>query len=65
MRTSIVIDNQLMSAVLRATGLRTKRAAVELGLKTLLQIKRQERIRRYRGKLKWEGGFDSLRASRT
>jgi Arc/MetJ family transcription regulator len=65
MRTSIVIDNQLMSAVLRATGLRTKRAAVELGLKTLLQIKRQERVQRYRGKLKWEGGFDSLRESRT
>jgi Arc/MetJ family transcription regulator len=65
MRISIVIDDQLMCAVLRATGLRTKRAAVELGLKTLLQIKRQERIRRYRGKLKWEGDFDSLRASRT
>ena len=65
MRTNIVIDNELMSAVLRAPGVQTKRDAVELGLKTLLQIKRQERIRRYRGKLKWEGDLDSLRASRT
>lgn len=65
MRTNIVIDNELMSAVLRATGVQTKREAVELGLKTLLQIKRQERIRRYRGKLKWEGDLDSMRTSRT
>ncbi len=64
MRTSIEIDDKLMNAVLRATGLRTKREVVELALKTLLQIKRQERIRHYRGKLKWEGDLDSLRARR-
>ena len=65
MRINILIDDKLMNAVLRATGVRTKREAVELGLKTLLQIKRQGRIRRYRGKLTWEGDLGSMRASRT
>ena len=61
MRTNIVIDDQLMRAVLKATGLRTKREAVETGLRTLLQLKRQERIRRYRGKLSWVGDLDAMR----
>jgi Arc/MetJ family transcription regulator len=64
MRTNIVIDDKLMKAVLRATGAKTKREAVDLSLKTVLQIKRQERIRRYRGKLKWDGDLDGSRASR-
>ena len=61
MRTNIVIDDELMRAVLKATGLRTKREAVETGLRTLLQLKRQERIRRYRGKLSWVGDLDAMR----
>jgi hypothetical protein len=31
MRTNIVIDDKLMNSTLRATGLKTKREAVELG----------------------------------
>ena len=61
MRTNIVIDDELMRAVLKATGLRTKREAVETGLRTLLQLKRQERIRKYRGKLAWVGDLDAMR----
>ena len=61
MRTNIVIDDQLMAEVLRHTGLKTKREAVELGLKTLLRLKQQEKIRSYRGQLRWEGDLDALR----
>ena len=61
MRTNIVIDDALMKQVLELTGLKTKRAAVEAGLKTLLRLKRQERIREYRGKLRWEGDLDATR----
>lgn len=61
MRTNIVIDAKLMQAVLRATGLRTKREAVELGLRTLLRLKKQVEIRRYRGKLHWQGDLDAMR----
>ena len=61
MRTNIVIDDDLMNAVLKATGLRTKKEAVELGLRTLLQLHRQSEIRRFRGKLKWGGDRDAMR----
>lgn len=61
MRTNIVIDDKLMQATLRATGLKTKREAVELGLRTLLRLSQQEEIRRFRGKLNWEGDLDAMR----
>ncbi|MFY8085319.1 MAG: type II toxin-antitoxin system VapB family antitoxin [Rubrivivax sp.] len=50
MRTNFVIDDKLMAATLRATGLKTKREAVELGLKTLLRLKQQTALRQLRGK---------------
>jgi len=61
MRTNIVIDEELMKQVLKLTGLKTKRAAVEQGLKMLLRLKQQEQIRKYRGKLHWEGDLDTMR----
>lgn len=62
MRTNIVIDDALMREALRVTGLKTKREAVELGLRTLLRLRQQEEIRRYRGKLDWEGDLERMRS---
>jgi len=64
MRTNIVIDDALMDEALRVTGLRTKREAVELGLKTLIQLKKQEKIKNFRGKLPWEGDLEAMRRDR-
>lgn len=64
MRTNIVIDDKLMRDTLKATGLKTKREAVELGLQTLLRLRRQAEIRRYRGKLDWQGDLDAMRTGR-
>ena len=61
MRTNIVIDDQLMADALQATGLKTKREAVELGLKTLIKLKQQEKIKAFKGKLKWEGNLEEMR----
>jgi Arc/MetJ family transcription regulator len=61
MRTNIVIDDKLMEETLRATGLKTKREAVELGLRTLLRLRKQAEIRKYRGKLEWQGDLDAMR----
>ena len=63
MRTNIDIDDELMSAALRLTGLKTKKETVELALKTLISLKQQERIKKFRGKLKWEGNLDDMRLS--
>ena len=64
MRTNIVIDDKLMAATLQATGLKTKREAVELGLKTLLRLKQQAELRKLRGKYEWEGDLDAMRRDR-
>ena len=64
MRTNIVIDDRLMRDTLQATGLRTKREAVEEGLRALLRLSRQSKIRRFRGKLKWKGDLNAMRADR-
>ena len=61
MRTNIVIDDVLMAEALKATGLKSKRAAVELGLQTLLRLQRQKAIRQLRGALAWEGDLDASR----
>lgn len=64
MRTNIVIDDKLMEDALKVTGFKTKREAVELALKTLVQLKKQESIKTYKGKLKWEGDLEEMRTTR-
>jgi Arc/MetJ family transcription regulator len=61
MRTNIEIDDNLMREVLNSTGLKTKREAVELGLKTLVRLKNQEKIKQYKGKLQWDADLNDAR----
>ena len=61
MRTNIVIDDKLMADALEATSLRTKKEAVEAGLKALIKLNKQSDILKLRGKLKWEGDLDAMR----
>lgn len=63
MRTNIVIDDSLMAEALQLTGLSTKREAVELALRTLVELRRQEKIRQFRGRLQWEGDLDEMRGA--
>lgn len=64
MRTNIVIDDKLMNDALKATGLKTKKEAVELGLKTLIKLHQQAGIKKLKGKLKWDGDLDDMRTTR-
>ena len=60
-RTNIEIDDELMDQAMKASGLATKRETVEAGLRLLVQLKRQRGIRRYRGRLRWEGDLERMR----
>jgi Arc/MetJ family transcription regulator len=64
MRTNIDIDDQLMSDAMRSSGSRTKKAAVEAGLRLLAQVHAQSSIRKLRGKIDWVGDLDESRLSR-
>ena len=61
MRAQVVIDDKLMEDALRVTGLKTKREAIDLALRTLLQMHSQKEIRALRGKLDWEGDLETMR----
>ena len=64
MRTNIEIDDKLMKDALRATGAKTKKEAVELGLRTLLDLRAQEKARELRGRITWEGDLNAMRTDR-
>jgi Arc/MetJ family transcription regulator len=61
MRTNIVIDDELMNEAMTLSQIKTKKAVVETGLKLLVQIKKQERLKSLRGKLKWDGDLNAMR----
>ena len=63
MRTNIVIDEKLMDDALKATGLKTKKEVVELGLKTLVRLNQQKQLKRLKGKLKWDGDLEAMRTN--
>jgi Arc/MetJ family transcription regulator len=64
MRTNILIDDDLMAQALQASGLATKRAAVEAGLRLLIQVYNQAGIRDLRGKVHWQGDLGAQRVGR-
>ena len=64
MRTTIDIDDALMAQALEASGYKTKKAAVEEGLRLLVRTRRQRRVRELRGKLRWEDSLDEMRRDR-
>ena len=61
MRTNVVIDDNLMKQALQSGTYRTKKAAIEQGLKLLVQINSQRKIRTLKGKVHWEGDLESMR----
>lgn len=61
MRTNVAIDDQLMKDALELSGFRTKKAAIEAGLRLLVRFSRQAKVKNFRGKLKWNGDLDKMR----
>jgi Arc/MetJ family transcription regulator len=60
MRTNIVIDDNLMNEALVISGYKTKKETVEEGLKLLIAMRNQARVRRFRGKMHWEGDLAAM-----
>ena len=64
MRTNIVIDDALMRQAMQASGARSKREAVELGLRTLVRLQQQGEIRAFQKKLLDAGVLTMVRRTR-
>ncbi len=63
-RTNIELDDKLVKVCMKRTGVKTKRAVVELALKELFLWSEREDLNKYFGKIKWEGNLDEMRADR-
>ncbi|EMS31295.1 hypothetical protein C943_02442 [Mariniradius saccharolyticus AK6] len=61
MKTTIDIDEALMEAAMRASGNKTKKETGEAGLRLLVALEQQARIKSFRGKLIWEGNLEEMR----
>lgn len=61
MRTNIVIDDSIMAEALDVSGYTTKKETVEEALKLLITMKKQAQVRKFRGKIHWEGDLDLMR----
>lgn len=55
MRTNIDIDDALMAEAMKAGPFKTKKDAVEAGLKLLARQAAYREILKWRGKLQWQG----------
>ena len=64
MRTNIDIDDQLIREAMQKSGAPTKKAAVEAGLRLLLDVHSQADIRLLYGKVQWEGDLNQSRLGR-
>ena len=65
MRTNIVIDDELIRAAKEATGLKTKKAVVEEGLRRLVRCKQQvNALNALKGAADWQGDLRLLRDNR-
>ena len=63
MRTNIVIDEKLLAEAIEATGAKTKREVVELGLTALVKLNKQKNLKSLRGKVEWMGDLEEMRNS--
>lgn len=64
MRTNIEIDDQLMAAAMKGGQFKTKREAVEAGLRLLARRAAYQKIRAMRGKLHWDDSDAAWEAER-
>jgi Arc/MetJ family transcription regulator len=64
-RTNIVLDDELVRACQKATGIKTRKALIHHALHELLRHESQAKILELKGKIRWEGNLKSLRQGRT
>ena len=63
-RTNIVLDEKLVEACLRATGIKTRKDLIDHALRELYRHESQTKILELKGKINWEGDLDEWRQGR-
>ncbi|MBI2202512.1 MAG: type II toxin-antitoxin system VapB family antitoxin [Candidatus Rokubacteria bacterium] len=64
-RTNVVIDDRLIRQAMKITGAKTKREAIDIALRRLVDRESvHQALRRLRGRLKWDGDIAAWRKAR-
>ena len=63
-RTNVVLNDDLVAACQRATGLKTRRALIDHALSELLRHERQKKILELKGAVRWQGNLEEWRRGR-
>ena len=64
-RTNIVLDEKLVRAGMKTTGMKTRRALVDHALRELVRREKQLGLLALKGKVRWDGDLDQMRSTRT
>jgi Arc/MetJ family transcription regulator len=64
-RTVINIEDDVLKKAQKLTGIKKKVDVVNLALKKLVEQKEIEKILALKGKIKWEGNLEEMRAGRS
>jgi len=64
-RTNVYIDDELIDKVISITGARSKREAIDVALRKIVDNESLGKdIKRLQGKLSWDGDLNQIRKSR-
>jgi len=63
-RTNVVLDDKLVDACQKVTGIKTRRSLIDYALRELLRHESQSKILELKGKGHWEGNLDEWRRGR-
>jgi Arc/MetJ family transcription regulator len=65
MKTHIEVDDELLEEVIRLGAFGTKKAAINAALVELAKALKRRQLLALRGKVRWQGDLEQLRAART
>lgn len=60
-RTNVVLDDELVDACQKATGIKTRKSLIDHALRELLRHESQKKILDLKGKIHWEGNLNEWR----
>ena len=64
-RTNVVLDDKVVDACMKATGIKTRKALIDHALRELLRHENQKKILQLKGKVHWEGNLVEWRQARS
>ena len=63
-RTNVVLDDELVAACQKLTGIKTRRSVIDYALRELKRRGNQRKLLELRGQVDWTGDLAALRAGR-